>query len=64
MAKITFHIGRILLGLLLIAMGYYTYTNGHQAYNKHLHSLRRLAFPDSQASSIIPALGISYEQMN
>ncbi len=64
MAKVSFHIGRILLGILLIAMGYYTYSNGHQAYNKYLHAIRRLAFTESQASSIIPSLGISYEHLN
>ena len=61
MARLTFHIGRILLGLVLIAMGYHIYMQGHQAYNKYLHALRRLALPDSQASSQFMTTGITFE---
>ena len=64
MAKLSFHIGRILLGFVLIALGYYTFTNGHQAYNKYLHAIRKLVLPDSQASSTIASLGITFEQLN
>ena len=64
MARITFHSGRILLGLILIAMGYSIYTSGHHTYNKHLHAIRKLIYPDSQASSVFMNTGLTFEQCN
>jgi hypothetical protein len=62
--KISYHIGRILLGMMLIGLGYFLYTSGHQQFDKYLHAVRKLILPDSQASSKIPYLEITYERLN
>eukprot|EP00347_Sterkiella_histriomuscorum_P021944 403332228 len=62
--KVIFFIGRLLLAVALIAMGYHMYNHGHSLYNKHLHALRKLALPDSQGSSLVPGIGITYENLN
>ena len=62
--KITYHIGRIFLGLMLIAMGYFIFTSGHQQFDKYLHAIRKILIPNSQGSSKVPMIEVTYEKLN
>ncbi len=62
--SIPFHVGRIIFGLALIAMGYFIFFGGHHVYDKYLHALRKQFLPESQGSHKPFGLAYSYEQIN
>ena len=63
-SRLEYHLGRTLLGLILIAMGFFMFQQGHPFYNKYVHAFRKMLLPDSQASQQALGLGLTYEQLN
>ncbi len=61
MARVSFNFGRILLGLVLIAMGYIMLQDGHKLYDKYLHAFRKMILPNTLGSDKFFGTGISYE---
>ena len=62
--SITFHIARLLLSVLLVAFAYYFWEQGHPIYDKYLHAVRKVFYPESFGSSQVPYLGMTFEQLN
>lgn len=60
MARISFHIGRYILGMVVLAMGFFVFQEGGPIYDKYLHSLRKMYLPHSRGSDMINYLNISY----
>merc|ERR1712060_164675 len=43
-----YHVGRIVLGLIIVLFGYYMYISGKEVYVPYLHAYRRMLLPDSK----------------
>ncbi len=64
MSRASFTAGRLVLGLLVILLGLSIFTTGYHVYDKPLHELRKVFFPDSNAAQKAFGLNITFEQLN
>lgn len=62
MSRLSFNTGRMLLGLVVIAMGFFIYQDGIRVYEKYLHALRKMYLPHTKPSDIAYNLGLSYNK--
>lgn len=58
----TYTLGRILLGLAMIAMGIMIYFNGDNYYNKYYHAVRKMYMPDSMGSHKAFGSALTWDQ--
>ncbi len=61
--KLIFSLGRIIVALAIIAMGYSIFTNGFIHYEKCVHAVRKMAYPDSLPSHKPFGLQFTWEQI-
>lgn len=64
MSRQSYHTGRILLSLIVIAIGIMTIMEGDRIYDKYLHSIRKTYLPNSKGSDMAFNLNITFEQLN
>lgn len=64
MSRQSYHTGRILLSLIVIAIGIMTIMEGDRIYDKYLHSIRKTYLPSSKGSDMAFNLNITFEQLN
>jgi uncharacterized membrane protein YphA (DoxX/SURF4 family) len=61
--KLTFSLGRIIVALAIIAMGYSMFNGGFIHYEKYVHAVRKMFFPDSFPSHKPFGLQFTWEQL-
>jgi len=62
--NLTFTIGRVVLALTLIAFGYHMLMmQGYVYYEKYVHAVRKMVFPDSLPSHKPFGLPYTYDQL-
>ena len=57
----TYTLGRVILGLTLLVMGFIIYANGDNYYNKYYHAVRKMLLPDSMGSHLVMGTSLTWD---